>query len=60
MDVLAWFWIVTGTLIVVMLAVDFIGHVRTPHAPSLKEAGIWSAARRATGQPGPLQLAVEL
>ncbi|GMA31163.1 TerC family protein [Litorihabitans aurantiacus] len=44
MDVLTWFWIVTGTLIVVMLTVDFVGHVRTPHAPTLKEAGIWSAA----------------
>lgn len=43
MDVLAWFWIVTGTLIAVMLTVDFVGHVRTPHAPTLKEAGIWSA-----------------
>src|SRR5690606_41403346 len=27
-----------------MLTVDFVGHVRTPHAPSLKEAGAWSAA----------------
>ncbi len=36
-------WIVTVTLIIVMLTVDFVGHVRKPHAPSLKEAGIWSA-----------------
>jgi tellurite resistance protein TerC len=42
-DVLTWFWIVTGTLIVVMLTVDFVGHVRTPHAPTLREAAIWSA-----------------
>jgi tellurite resistance protein TerC len=26
-----------------MLAFDYVGHVRTPHAPSLKEAAIWSA-----------------
>ena len=43
MDVPLWLWFVTVGLIVVMLTVDFVGHVRTPHAPSLKEAGIWSA-----------------
>ncbi len=43
MDVPLWLWFVTVGLVVVMLAVDFVGHVRTPHAPSLKEAGIWSA-----------------
>ncbi len=26
-----------------MLAVDFVGHVRKPHAPTIKEAAIWSA-----------------
>ncbi len=26
-----------------MLVFDFIGHVRTPHAPTLREAGLWSA-----------------
>lgn len=43
MDVPLWLWFVTVGLIVVMLTVDFVGHVRTPHAPSLKEAGTWSA-----------------
>ncbi|WP_420113408.1 TerC family protein [Pseudactinotalea sp.] len=43
MDVPLWLWLVTVGLIVVMLTVDFVGHVRTPHAPSIKEAGIWSA-----------------
>jgi tellurite resistance protein TerC len=42
-DVPLWLWFVTVGLIVVMLTVDFVGHVRTPHAPSLKEAGLWSA-----------------
>jgi tellurite resistance protein TerC len=42
-DVPLWLWIVTIGLIVVMLTVDFVGHVRTPHAPTLREAGIWSA-----------------
>ncbi|WP_333811566.1 TerC family protein [Timonella senegalensis] len=36
-------WIVTVALIVVMLTVDFVGHVRKPHAPSIKEAAVWSA-----------------
>lgn len=44
MDVPLWLWFATVGLIVVMLTVDFVGHVRTPHAPSLKEAGAWSAA----------------
>lgn len=26
-----------------MLTVDFVGHVRKPHAPSIKEAAVWSA-----------------
>jgi tellurite resistance protein TerC len=43
MDVPLWLWAVTVGLILVMLTVDFVGHVRTPHAPSLKEAGTWSA-----------------
>jgi len=43
MDVPLWLWVVTVGLLVVMLTVDFVGHVRTPHAPSIKEAGIWSA-----------------
>ena len=36
-------WIITILLIITMLAVDFVGHVRTPHAPSIKEAAVWSA-----------------
>src|SRR3712207_7641271 len=26
-----------------MLLFDFVGHVRTPHAPTLRESAIWSA-----------------
>ncbi|WP_418276968.1 TerC family protein [Isoptericola jiangsuensis] len=44
MDVAPWIWIVTIVVIVAMLAVDYVGHVRTPHAPTLKESAIWSAA----------------
>ncbi|MPV49962.1 MULTISPECIES: TerC family protein [unclassified Pseudactinotalea] len=41
-DVPLWAWAATVGLILVMLTVDFVGHVRTPHAPSMKEAATWS------------------
>ncbi|MCA5893563.1 TerC family protein [Isoptericola sp. NEAU-Y5] len=44
MDVPVWVWIATVVVIVAMLAVDYVGHVRTPHAPSLRESALWSAA----------------
>ncbi len=44
MDVPVWVWIVTVAVILVMLAVDYVGHVRTPHAPSLRESAWWSLA----------------
>jgi tellurite resistance protein TerC len=43
MDVPFWVWAVTIAAIVGMLIFDFVGHVRTPHAPSLRESAIWSA-----------------
>jgi tellurite resistance protein TerC len=43
-DVPFWVWAVTVAAIVGMLVFDFVGHVRTPHAPSLRESGLWSAA----------------
>ncbi|MFD1504468.1 TerC family protein [Georgenia yuyongxinii] len=42
MEVSALAWIVLIAIILVMIAVDLLGHVRTPHAPSLKEAAWWS------------------
>ncbi|GAA1734866.1 TerC family protein [Isoptericola hypogeus] len=44
MDVAPWVWIVTVAIILAMLAVDYVGHVRTPHTPTLKESALWSAA----------------
>ena len=44
MDVPVWVWLVTVGVILAMLAVDYVGHVRTPHAPSLREATRWSIA----------------
>ncbi|TKJ21704.1 TerC family protein [Blastococcus sp. CCUG 61487] len=43
MDVPLWVWAVTVGAIVAMLVFDFYGHVRTPHAPTLRESGTWSA-----------------
>jgi tellurite resistance protein TerC len=42
MSVDLWVWIVTGVAIVGMLVFDFFAHVRTPHAPTFREAATWS------------------
>jgi tellurite resistance protein TerC len=43
MDVPFWVWAATVAVIVGMLVFDFVGHVRTPHAPTLRESAVWSA-----------------
>jgi tellurite resistance protein TerC len=43
MDVPFWVWALTIVAIVGMLVFDFVGHVRTPHAPTLRESAVWSA-----------------
>jgi tellurite resistance protein TerC len=43
MDVPFFVWALTIAVIVGMLLFDFVGHVRTPHAPTLRESAIWSA-----------------
>ena len=43
MDVSVWAWGATVAVVVGLLAFDFVGHVRTPHAPSLRESAVWSA-----------------
>ncbi|MBJ7454320.1 MAG: TerC family protein, partial [Blastococcus sp.] len=43
MDVPFWVWALTVGLILGMLIFDLVGHVRTPHAPTLRESAIWSA-----------------
>ncbi|WP_345770698.1 TerC family protein [Blastococcus saxobsidens] len=39
-----WVWAVTVAAIVGMLVFDLVGHVRTPHSPTLRESATWSAA----------------
>jgi tellurite resistance protein TerC len=43
MHVDLWVWIASIIGVVSILVFDFYSHVKTPHDPSLKEAGIWSA-----------------
>src|SRR5215217_4521569 len=43
MDVPFFVWALTIAAIVGMLIFDFVGHVRTPHAPTLRESALWSA-----------------
>jgi len=42
MDVPVWIWGTTIAGILALLVFDFYAHVRTPHEPTLKEAGAWS------------------
>lgn len=37
-------WVVLAIIILALITVDIVGHVRTPHAPSLKEATWWTIA----------------
>ncbi len=36
-------WIVTIVIILALLAYDFVFHVRKPHEPTIKEAGLWTS-----------------
>ncbi|MFD3507015.1 TerC family protein [Nocardia sp. NPDC058666] len=36
-------WVITGLVILGLFVFDFFAHVRTPHEPTFKESGIWSA-----------------
>ena len=42
-------WIILAGIIATMIVVDIVGHVRTPHEPTLKEATWWSIAYIAIG-----------
>lgn len=42
MHVPLWVWALTILGVVGLLAFDFLSHVRKPHEPTLKEAGMWT------------------
>lgn len=44
MDVHLSAWIGLTVLVVALLTIDFVGHVKSAHEPTLKEAARWSAA----------------
>ena len=44
MEVHALGWAALAALILTMIIVDIVGHIRTPHEPTLKEASWWSIA----------------
>ena len=43
MDVHALGWLALAAIILTMIAVDIVGHVKTPHEPTMREAAWWSA-----------------
>lgn len=43
MHVSALVWTITIVVVMGFIAFDFYAHVRTPHNPTMKEAGIWTA-----------------
>lgn len=43
MEVNALTWIITIAVVLGFFVFDFYSHVRTPHAPSLRESALWSA-----------------
>lgn len=42
MNVPIWAWGLTVLVILIMIGIDYFGHVRKPHFPSIAEAGRWS------------------
>ncbi|WP_350257408.1 TerC family protein [Scrofimicrobium sp. R131] len=42
MEVSVWSWLILGAIVLVLITFDIVGHVRTPHAPTMKEAAWWS------------------
>lgn len=35
-------WVGLAAVVIVLITIDIVGHVRTPHAPSMKEAATWT------------------
>lgn len=43
MEVSLTVWVITSVVIAALFIFDYVTHVRVPHAPTLRESGIWSA-----------------
>jgi len=37
-------WIGLAAIILTLIVIDIVGHVRTPHEPTMREAAVWSVA----------------
>ncbi len=46
MHVPMWIWGLTILGVAALLLFDFFSHVRDPHEPTLREAGLWTAFTR--------------
>ncbi len=44
MEVNIWAWLILIAIVVALITFDIVGHVRTPHEPTIKEAAWWSLA----------------
>ena len=42
MEVHAIGWAALAAIIITMITIDIVGHVRTPHEPTIREAAWWS------------------
>ncbi len=42
MEVNIWAWLILGAIVIALITFDILGHVRTPHAPTVREAAWWS------------------
>ncbi len=42
MDVHVLGWVGLAVAVIVLITIDIVGHVRTPHAPSMREAASWT------------------
>lgn len=35
-------WLILAAIVIALITIDIVGHVRTPHAPTIKESAWWS------------------
>lgn len=43
MNVSAWVWLISLAVVAALFVFDFFSHVRTPHAPTMRESAVWSS-----------------
>lgn len=43
MNVTTWTWLISLGVVAALFVFDFYSHVRTPHAPTMRESAVWSS-----------------